>query len=203
MPLHEVFFGETADAHSLAWRNLKNYCARTFTLPGVDAEVYITRVGVDASYNPNKDPGVSGGLRMEMNAVYAFCKENPARFIPVRGVEDKQAAQLIAQKKHSRYGIYFYVVDVTALKDELFENIDLKEGGRALHFTADYKDEFFKQFVSEVYTEGDDGRMYYKKIYERNETLDTYIYARAVMSILGADRWDENRWDEWRLEMSE
>jgi phage terminase large subunit GpA-like protein len=45
--------------------------------------------------------------------------------------------------------------------------------------------------------------MYYKKIYERNETLDTYIYARAALSITGADRWDDSDWDDWRIEISE
>jgi phage terminase large subunit GpA-like protein len=57
--------------------------------------------------------------------------------------------------------------------------------------------------VSEAYVETDEGKAMYKKIYERNETLDTFVYARAVMCIAGADRWDEGQWDEWRIGLME
>jgi phage terminase large subunit GpA-like protein len=197
---HQQFFGETADVNGEAWRQLAAYCSRSYLIPGSNAEVYITRIGVDASYNPNKDPGASGSLRQEMNAVYAFCKRFPGRFVPVRGVDDKKdPAQFITQKKVHRLGTYYYVVDVNAIKDEIFNNIGLGEGSRSVHFSKGYPDEFFKQFVSEAYVETDEGKAVYKKIYERNETLDTFVYARAVMSIAGADRWNDSQWDEWRM----
>jgi phage terminase large subunit GpA-like protein len=143
-------------------------------------------------------------MRQEMNAVYAFCKRFPERFVPVRGVDDKKdPAQFITQKKVHRLDTYYYVVDVNAIKDEIFNNIDLREGSRAVHFSKDYPDEFFKQFLSEMYMETDDGRAVYKKIYERNETLDTFVYARAIMSIIGADRWDDAQWDAWRIGLME
>jgi phage terminase large subunit GpA-like protein len=201
---HQAFFGETADINGAAWRQLAEYCSRSYTIPGTKAEVYITRIGVDASYNPNKDPGASDSMRREMNAVYAFCKKFSSKFIPVRGVDDKKdPAQFITQKKVSRLDCYYYIVDVNAIKDEIFNSLDLKEGGRSIHFSDKYPDEFFKQFVSEVYIEDDMGKASYKKVYERNETLDTYVYARAVMSIIGADRWDEARWDAWRMGLDE
>jgi phage terminase large subunit GpA-like protein len=201
---HQQFFGETADANGEVWRQLAAYCARSYRIPGTNAEVYITRVGVDASYNPNKDPGASESMRREMNAVYAFCKRFPSMFIPVRGVDGaKNPAQFITQKKIHRLDSYYYIVDVDAIKDEIFNNIDLKEGSGAVHFSSAYPDEFFKQFVSEAYTETDEGKAAYKKIYERNETLDTFVYARAVMSIAGADRWDGGQWDEWRMGLME
>jgi phage terminase large subunit GpA-like protein len=159
---------------------------------------------VDASYNPNKDPGASATMRQEMNAVYAFCKRYDNRFVPVRDTDNqKDAAKFVTQKKAARLGTYYYVVDVNHIKDEIFTNIDLKEGSHAIHFLREYPDEFFKQFVSEVLTEDDRGNVNYQKINERNETLDTYVYARAVMGIIGADRWDEGAWDAWRIEISE
>jgi phage terminase large subunit GpA-like protein len=201
---HQQFFGETADVNGGAWRQLASYCARSYRIPGTNAEVYITRIGVDASYNPNKDPGASESMRRERNAVYVFCKRFPAMFIPVRGVDGaKNPAQFVTQKKIHRLDSYYYIVDVDTVKDEIFNNIDLKEGSGAVHFSRDYPDEFFKQFVSEAYTETDEGKAAYKKIYERNETLDTFVYARSVMSIVGADRWDEAQWDEWRMGLLE
>jgi phage terminase large subunit GpA-like protein len=201
---HQQFFGETADVHGPAWRQLEEYCARSYRIPGTDIEVYITQIGVDASYNPNKDPGAGNNLRQEMNAVHAFCKRYPTLFVPVRGVDGKKdPAQFITQKKIHRLGICYYVVDVDAIKDEIFNNIDLRDGSRSIHFPDSYPDEFFKQFVSEVYTETDEGKSIYKKIYERNETLDTFVYARAIMSIIGVDRWDDNQWDGWRMKLME
>ncbi|MDR2444998.1 MAG: phage terminase large subunit family protein [Spirochaetaceae bacterium] len=201
---YRQFFGETADVNGPAWRELEAYCSHYYAIPGTNAKVYITRLGVDASYNPNKDPGTGESMRREMNAVYAFCKRYPVRFVPVRGVDgQKNAAHFITQKKIHRLDTYYYVVDVDAVKDEIFNGIDLKEGGRAVHFPSLYPDEFFKQFLSEVYAEDDTGKMAYKKIYERNEALDTFVYARAVASIIGADRWNEDQWDVWRMGLME
>lgn len=37
-------------------------------------------------------------------------------------------------------------------------------------------------------------RLEWQKLRERNEALDTRVYARAAAWILGADRWPEARW---------
>jgi phage terminase large subunit GpA-like protein len=47
----------------------------------------------------------------------------------------------------------------------------------------------------------DNGKTGYKKLYERNETLDTYIYARAMMNIIGADKWGDDMWDYWKEDL--
>jgi phage terminase large subunit GpA-like protein len=139
---------------------------------------------------------------METSAVYAFCKKHSRLFVPLRGVDERIAgAGVTAQKRHKAYGLDYYLVDVTAVKDELLENIDRANGQNAVHFSSRYSDEFFRQFLSEAYTELDNGKMGYKKIYERNEALDTYVYARAVMNILGADKWGDDMWDLWKDEI--
>ena len=128
---HEQFIGATADVNGLAWRNLLNYCQKPFRIPGTGTNLRISKIGVDASYNPNKEASLSSeNLRMEMNAVYAFCRKNPSLFVPLRGVDEKVADMMVYQKRSKAYGIDYYIVDVTALKDELLENID--RGGSAV-----------------------------------------------------------------------
>jgi phage terminase large subunit GpA-like protein len=199
---HDQFIGAAADVNGPAWRNLLAFCQRPLRIPGTGAEMRISKIGVDASYNPNKEASLSSeNLRMEMNAVYAFCRKNRDLFVPLRGVDEKVADMMVAQKRNKAYGIDYYLVDVTALKDELFENIDRASGQYAAHFSSRYPDEFFRQFLSEVRAELDNGKTGYKKIYERNETLDTYIYARAMMNIIGADKWGDDMWDYWKGEL--
>jgi phage terminase large subunit GpA-like protein len=200
---HDQFIGPTADVNGPAWRNLLNFCRRPFRIPGTETELHISKIGVDASYNPNKEASLSNeNLRMEMNAVYAFCKKHGPLFMPLRGVDEKLGdAGVSVQKRSKAYGLDFYLVDVTAIKQELLENIDRTNGQNAVHFSSHYSDEFFRQFLSEVYCELDNGKMGYKKIYERNETLDTFVYARAIMNIIGADKWGDDMWDLWKSEI--
>ncbi|MDR0374730.1 MAG: phage terminase large subunit family protein [Treponema sp.] len=196
---HGQFIGATADVNGPAWSDLLAFAKKLYTIPGTGTEVRIGKIGVDASYNPNKEASLANeNLRMEMNAVYAFCKRHPSMFVPVRGVDGQVADGRVAQKRSKAYGIDYYLVDVTAIKQELFENIDRRDGRYAVHFSRAYPDEFFRQFLSEIYGELDNGKMGYKKIYERNEALDTFIYARAAMNILGADEWSDDKWDYWK-----
>jgi phage terminase large subunit GpA-like protein len=196
---HDQFIGATADVNGPAWSNLLAFAKKRFKIPGAGTEVRISRIGVDASYNPNKEASLGDeNLRMETNAVYAFCKRYPSVFVPVRGVDGQVADGQVVQKRSKAYGIDYYIVDVTAIKQELFEHIDRRNGRHAMHFSKWYPDEFFRQFLSEIYVERDNGKMGYKKIYERNETLDTFIYARAAMNIIGADEWGDDKWDYWR-----
>jgi phage terminase large subunit GpA-like protein len=121
-------------------------------------------------------------------------------FVPLRGLPKDLRDMLVKKYTHINYGIPYYQVDVNAIKLEFLESIDLTDGPGAIHISKDYTDWELKQLVSEIWTEIDDsGKMGFKKINERNEMLDTYVYARAVASILGIDRYTDADWDE-RLE---
>ncbi|MHB9292510.1 hypothetical protein Holit_01608 [Hollandina sp. SP2] len=195
---HQVFFGPTADVYGSAWKGLKEYVENWGTVMGNNQELGIVKIGVDVSYNPNLEKTLENQrLRTETHAAYRFCIENKEMFIPVRG-STSSVNTIIKPIKHRVYGIAYYEIDVNALKDEIIENIDVEAGSNAMHFSAEYEDEFFRQFLSEMWTELEDGKMGYKKIYERNETLDTWIYAKAAATIIGITRWGDADWDEWR-----
>jgi phage terminase large subunit GpA-like protein len=58
--------------------------------------------------------------------------------------------------------------------------------------------EWLKQLVAEqlvtVRNKRGYARQEWQKLRERNEALDTRVYARAAAWIMGADRWDERMW---------
>ena len=66
--------------------------------------------------------------------------------------------------------------------------------------------EWLKQFVAEqlvtVKTKRGFARLEWQKLRERNEALDTRVYARAAAWIAGLDRWSEERWAEAEREVS-
>jgi phage terminase large subunit GpA-like protein len=197
---HQEFFGQTADRNSKAWQELAAFCRRGYAIPSLkDTELSISKIAVDVSYNPNKDPTLENELlRSEINTAVFFCNESSGFFVPVKGVDEVSGPVNLVQKKQ------FYLIGVSALKDEVLHNIDFKEGPMTVHFPKDYDDEYFKQFLSEIYgEEPNTGRMGYFKIYERNEKWDTYIYALAAAKIAGIDRWDDDRWDEFRAAILE
>jgi phage terminase large subunit GpA-like protein len=193
-----AFYGPSADVYGAGWAGLKEYVENWTKTLGAGGEMGVAKVGVDVSYNPNLEKTLENDrLRTETHAAYRFCLENKGLFVPVRG-SPGAVASLIRPIKHRAYGIEYYEIDVNALKDEIMENIDLESGGNAMHFSKGYDDEFFRQFLSEMWTELEDGKAGYKKIYERNEALDTWIYAKAAATIIGISRWGIGEWDEWR-----
>jgi phage terminase large subunit GpA-like protein len=201
---HEIFPGETADINGSCWKDLAEYCMKTYGVGSKNVEIAIAKVGIDVSYNPNLDPTLkSGVLKTEVSTVYKFCDMSKGFFIPLRGQATDLRDMLVKKRGHINYGIYYYQVDVNAIKSEFLDLIDLMDGPGTIHISKDYTDWELKQFVSEIWAEIDDnGKMGFKKINERNEMLDTYVYARAVASILGIDRYTGADWDD-RIEAIE
>ena len=67
-----------------------------------------------------------------------------------------------------------------------------------IHLPEWVESEWLKQFVAEqlvtVKTRRGFARLEWQKLRERNEALDTRVYARAAAWIAGLDRWSEARW---------
>ena len=75
-----------------------------------------------------------------------------------------------------------------------------------VHLPDWVESEWLKQFVAEqlvtVKTKRGFARLEWQKLRERNEALDTRVYARAAAWIAGLDRWSEERWAEAEREVS-
>jgi phage terminase large subunit GpA-like protein len=106
-------------------------------------------------------------------------------------------------------GARIWPVNVSALKHELYgwlrlekpTDKELDEGGTFppgyCHFNGQVDDEFFKQLTAEeLVTRLVKGyrKQEWVKTRERNEALDTRLYARAAASVYGLDRSQEAHW---------
>ena len=148
------------------------------------------------------------------NEVYKWVRSQGAgRVMAIKGTGSTEGAIVgspspvdvsVAGKKIKR-GAKVWPVAVSPLKFELY-------GWLALSRNADdgsYPDgyfhvssqslEWFKQLTAEQWqVQNVKGKGYRKgewvKVRERNEVLDTAIYARAAASQVGMDRWDERTW---------
>jgi phage terminase large subunit GpA-like protein len=87
--------------------------------------------------------------------------------------------------------------------DELAAGTSVPPG--TVHLPDWVDDEWLKQFVAEqlvtVKTKRGFARLEWQKLRERNEALDTRVYARAAAWIAGADRWSEARWADLEAQL--
>ena len=157
--------------------------------------------------------GVDTGFRTQ--DVYRFCKSQPpTRVIAIKG-RDAQATVLgtpstaeIGQRgRKIKSGLKVWPVGVSVAKSELYgwlrrkaraDDQELPVGW--CHFPM-WDEEFFRQLTAEQLTEKTVRgyrKFVWEKTRERNEALDTRVYARACLTMLGGDRWDDRRWREER-----
>lgn len=163
---------------------------------------------------PSKLAGMAVDTGYEAQKVYAWARRyrRSSRVFCIKGrvgtripVGMPTAVDVeIAGRKIVR-GVRLWPVDVGLLKEELYENLDLRppvnpgdpypEG--FAHFPQ-YGAEFFKGLTAEHLVrrqkKGGGVVLEWEKFRERNEPLDCRVYARSVAHVLGADRWSVQDW---------
>ena len=178
------------------------------------ADLQIARLAVDTGY--------------EAPAVYAWARaQGFAQVAPVKGVEGFNRASPVSGPtyvdateggKRLRRGARLWTVAVSTFKAETYRFLRLERptdeeiagGARmppgTIHLPDWVESEWLKQFVAEqlvtVKTKRGFARLEWQKLRERNEALDTRVYARAAAWIAGLDRWSEERWAEAEREVS-
>jgi phage terminase large subunit GpA-like protein len=122
--------------------------------------------------------------------VYAFTKpRQPRRIYAVKG-SSRSGAPLVTKRvvKMGRTTVFFVGTDTA--KDAIFARLRLEEAGpRYIHFPhgEGFDEEYFRQLTAEeIRTRMKNGFpiRYWKKIRDRNECLDTMVYALAALDIL-------------------
>ena len=145
---------------------------------------------------------------------------------PVKGVEGFNRASPVSGPtyvdatvagKRLRRGARLWTVAVSTFKAETYRFLRLERptdeeiagGARmppgTIHLPDWVEIEWLKQFVAEqlvtVKTKRGFARLEWQKLRERNEALDTRVYARAAAWIAGLDRWSDERWAEAEREV--
>ena len=119
--------------------------------------------------------------------------------------------------KRLKRGARLWTVAVSTFKAETYRFLRLERpteeeiaGGAqmppgTIHLPDWVESEWLKQFVAEqlvtVKTRRGFARLEWQKLRERNEALDTRVYARAAAWIAGLDRWSEARWADLEAQL--
>jgi phage terminase large subunit GpA-like protein len=198
--------------HVRSWAELAALLGRTWK-HAHGAHLPIARLAVDTGY--------------EAPAVYAWARAHGfAQVAPVKGVEGFNRASPVAGPtyvdvteagRRLRRGARLWTVAVSTFKAETYRFLrlqrptaeELDRGARmppgTVHLPDWVETEWLKQLAAEqlvtVKTKRGFARLEWQKLRERNEALDTRVYARAAAWIAGLDRWSEDRWAEAEREV--
>ena len=177
-------------------------------------QIALTRLAIDTGY--------------ETSAVYAWARQvGFAQVAPVKGVEGFNRASPVSGPtwvdateagRRLRRGARLWTVAVSTFKAETYRFLRLErltaeelEAGASfppgtVHLPDWVDAEWLKQLTAEqlvtVKTKRGFARLEWQKLRERNEALDTRVYARAAAWIAGLDRWPEERWTEAECDLS-
>ncbi|MGI8961146.1 MAG: terminase gpA endonuclease subunit [Bryobacteraceae bacterium] len=145
--------------------------------------------------------------------------QDASRVIAVKGADHGVAiiglptpVDITSAGKKARRAAKVWPVNVSALKSELYGwlKLDMPTVERGEPFPPGYchfpqlGEEFFRQLTAEqLITRIVKGyrKSEWQKARERNEALDTRVYARAAASQFGMDRFQEQHWTELEKQM--
>src|SRR6056297_730154 len=156
----------------------------------------------------------------ESAAVYAWARQQgTAQVAPVKGMEGFNRATPVSgptfvdatvNGRKLKRGARLWTVATATFKAETYRYLRLErqsdedrapgtaEPAGTIHLPDWADSEWLKQLVAEQLVTIRDRRGYarqeWQKLRERNEALDTRVYARAAAWILGADRFDDRMW---------
>lgn len=195
---YQIINGDIDQDH--VWDELESYLNTEWPVYGSDMKVLTTAFAIDAGF---------ANLR-----VTKFAKRfSRRRCFLVKGTNTGQAAAFVSKPRDLevkvngqkvKSGMRVWNIYPDEAKSELFRHLllpmpeDGKEFPRGFfHFHTDLKLEFFRGLCSEeLVTKLVRGfqQTHFEKVYRRNEPLDTFIYSKAALHIIGGDRWNEQRW---------
>jgi phage terminase large subunit GpA-like protein len=152
----------------------------------------------------------------ESAAVYAWSrKQGIAQVAPVKGVEGFNRATPVSgptfvdatvNGRKLKRGARLWTVATATFKMETYRYLRIERPSEpdapvpagTIHLPDWADSEWLRQLVAEqlvtIRNKRGYARQEWQKMRERNEALDTRVYARAAAWILGADRFDERMW---------
>jgi phage terminase large subunit GpA-like protein len=196
---YKTFAGDTSDIASDAWRGLDLLMTNGFEHES-GCTLHIRTLGIDTGFNTQ--------------VVYNWARRfQEGRVMPIKGedslsmiISQPRAVDVYQNGKRKRGAMKMYRVGVSLIKQELYGwlNLPRPEAGLApppgyCHF-PEFDEEFFRQLCSEqlVVTETRLTKRQvrsWKKLRDRNEVLDCFIYARAAAALLKIDMFKSAHWD--------
>jgi phage terminase large subunit GpA-like protein len=198
---YRVLMGDTAG--EAVWNELAKLLDEPFPVEGNERVTHGIRIlAVDSGYNTQH--------------VYNWVRKfSSNRVIAVKGKDNQltsigkpSPADVTISGKTIRRGVKVWGIGVNIIKTELYgwlrqnkpsvkEDGTLEEWPKGYCHFPEYDEEFFKQLTAEeaqVKVKRGYKKIEWVKTRERNESLDTRVYARAASAVFGADRFSEAKW---------
>ncbi len=186
------------------WADLRELLDRAWPAADGDA-LRVAKIGVD-----------TGGT--DTQATYRALRAwHDPRVVPLKGVEGwnrttpvsgPTTVDVTAGGRKVARGLKLWTVAVSTLKAEFYRLLWLSRGDGVgfppgwVHLPEGLDAEAVKQLVAEQLVTVNDRRGFarqeWRKLRDRNERLDCRNYARAALSVLGADRYGDRFWGMWK-----
>lgn len=197
---YEVLMGDTSRPD--VWVELTAYVERSWEHES-GISLPLTRWAIDSGYATQD--------------VYQWARtQTPGQCLVVKGFEhgvapigQPNAVEVTVGGRRYKRGVKVWPVATGLLKSELYRWLKLDKPTNETevyppgycHFPQ-IGEEFFKQIAAEQLVEksvkGGFKKLEWQKLRDRNEALDTRVYARAAAAQFGLDRFDERRWQQLR-----
>ena len=209
---YQVFYGRPEDGNNPCWQLLDDWVYNhVYNVAGIDCNIAFC--AIDSGFDPGKATRREKDFANKSNVVYDFIAPRQDKFMSVMGISGDKATGIIKETKvndittqlNKRYNVY-----VSVLKEMVMNTVGTVSGYGTIHFPkyimiADQKKEMvdhpFKSFLSEVYKETKPGKWEWKKIYERNEYLDTFNYAIAAADYFGFNKLSPESWMKYYYDL--
>lgn len=191
---YKVLHGETSDMQ--VWEDLSVALRTTYpSEAGHYLPIYMSCV--DTGYNTTQ---VYGFLAAMSSRIIVGVKGQDTTLVPIG---NSTKAEVSIDGRKLKNGATFFNIGSSVLKESVYGalKLNVQSGGvyppRYCHF-PEYGEEFFKQLTSEQMRITKDSRnrdkVSWHKTRDRNEALDTRVYALAAAMIAGVNRFDERSW---------
>ena len=198
---YRIFYGDVRNLDDPCWIALDEHVYNhSYSILG--KEHLISKTGLDCGYDPANQNSDATDWSEKPSVVHEFVAYRQDRFFALMGVDTEKAIDIIKESRVHGTGSLKkkYHIAVSLLKESIMASIQFSGGPRSIHVPRfnqdDYElpDDFYKQFLSERYQEIAPKKFGWKKIYKRNEVLDTFVYANAAAHFQGLHTWTLNRW---------
>lgn len=211
---YQIFYGNPENIYDECWDSLDDF-VRQHSYSVLGKDVYIGRCAIDSGYDPRKAKRRDKDFNDKAHIVYEFVSTRQDLFVAVMGTPDEKAMGIVKEARISDQKTTLqkrYMVSVSLLKDIIMSVIEQSFGFNTIHVPMFQviegkkelvPDEFFQQFLSEVYREDhkNRGKFGWFKVRSRNEVLDTFIYSIAASALDNISTWSNERWSLYYFEV--
>jgi phage terminase large subunit GpA-like protein len=205
-----IFYGNTAVIDDPCWLALHDYIYHK-SYKVLNVEITITLCAIDAGWDPRNPDKRKKDYLGKSNIVYEFVAPRQDKFIAVMGNPSEKVVGILQESRVSDPNSLLkkrYMVSVSILKEMIMSVVENTEGYNCIHIPkwnlidgekTQLSDEFYQQFLSERYQEDPKKPGNYKwiKVRNRNEVLDTFIYAIAAANFKNVTNWTYETWSAY------